>query len=214
MAIRSVSTNCRVAILRTALIVCRTLELSVVSSRTLVQSGALSNRTLSSGILSNRTHLSRTLSSRTLSSRTLSDRTLLPSGTLSNKTLVSLGSPLPSAKRSLSTLLSRTPSKEPSKFAATKLTSVRTMSLSNDELKRYGRQLILNEIGKEGQLKLKASSVLIVGCGGLGCPSSMYLAAAGVGKQSFAFHSLLLHSISCISLLSTVCILLRTFSSL
>ena len=60
------------------------------------------------------------------------------------------------------------------------------MSLSNDELKRYGRQLILNEIGKEGQLKLKASSVLIVGCGGLGCPSSMYLAAAGVGKHSVA----------------------------
>ena len=70
------------------------------------------------------------------------------------------------------------------------------MSLTNDELKRYGRQLILTEIGKEGQLKLKASSVLIVGCGGLGCPSSMYLAAAGVGEhfrfaavlQSFAFN--------------------------
>ena len=56
------------------------------------------------------------------------------------------------------------------------------MSLSNDEIVRYGRQLILDEIGKDGQLKLKSSSVLIVGCGGLGCPSSMYLAAAGVGK--------------------------------
>ena len=58
----------------------------------------------------------------------------------------------------------------------------RMMSLSNDEIVRYGRQLILDEIGKDGQLKLKSSSVLIVGCGGLGCPSSMYLAAAGVGK--------------------------------
>lgn len=60
----------------------------------------------------------------------------------------------------------------------------RMMSLSNDEIVRYGRQLILDEIGKDGQLKLKSSSVLIVGCGGLGCPSSMYLAAAGVGKSS------------------------------
>ncbi|KAK4337402.1 hypothetical protein RND71_043349 [Anisodus tanguticus] len=61
-------------------------------------------------------------------------------------------------------------------------------SLTSDEVKRYSRQLILNEIGVEGQKKLKSSSVLIVGCGGLGCPSSMYLAAAGVGRIGLLDH--------------------------
>lgn len=65
--------------------------------------------------------------------------------------------------------------------SSNQIKNYQTMSLTNDELKRYSRQLILDEIGKDGQLKLKSSSVLIVGCGGLGCPSSMYLAAAGVG---------------------------------
>ena len=101
----------------------------------------------------------------------------------SNWREANLRTPVFSAKRTLSALL-----KHPKLLFASKPTNepLRTMSLSNDELKRYGRQLILNEIGKEGQLKLKASSVLIVGCGGLGCPSSMYLAAAGVGKHSVA----------------------------
>lgn len=54
--------------------------------------------------------------------------------------------------------------------------------LSNDEKKRYARQFLLSEIGKEGQQKLKAAKVLIVGAGGLGCPVSQYLAAAGVGR--------------------------------
>lgn len=57
-----------------------------------------------------------------------------------------------------------------------------TETLSADEVRRYSRQLIMSEIGVEGQLRLKNGSVLIVGCGGLGCPASMYLAAAGVGK--------------------------------
>jgi sulfur-carrier protein adenylyltransferase/sulfurtransferase len=59
---------------------------------------------------------------------------------------------------------------------------VQTMpSLSNDEIARYSRHLILPEVGMEGQLKLKAAKVLCVGTGGLGSPLAFYLAAAGVG---------------------------------
>lgn len=58
----------------------------------------------------------------------------------------------------------------------------RYSSLSSAELERYDRQLILSEIGVSGQERLKKASVLIIGAGGLGCPSGMYLAAAGVGK--------------------------------
>ncbi|MCB2178673.1 molybdopterin-synthase adenylyltransferase MoeB [bacterium] len=53
--------------------------------------------------------------------------------------------------------------------------------LSHEEIKRYSRHLLIPEVGLEGQEKLKESSVLIVGTGGLGSPVSMYLAAAGVG---------------------------------
>lgn len=55
-------------------------------------------------------------------------------------------------------------------------------SLSNDEIARYSRHLILPEVGMEGQRKLKAASVLMIGTGGLGAPVGMYLAAAGVGR--------------------------------
>lgn len=60
------------------------------------------------------------------------------------------------------------------------------MSLSNEELERYSRHIILDEIGYIGQKKLKESSVLIIGAGGLGAPSAMYLAAAGVGRIGIA----------------------------
>ncbi len=54
--------------------------------------------------------------------------------------------------------------------------------LSNDEIRRYGRHLIMPEFGMEGQRRLKASSILLIGTGGLGSPLALYLAAAGVGR--------------------------------
>lgn len=54
--------------------------------------------------------------------------------------------------------------------------------LSREEILRYSRHLLIPEVGLEGQKKLKASSVLVIGTGGLGSPVSMYLAAAGVGR--------------------------------
>src|SRR5580765_729871 len=56
------------------------------------------------------------------------------------------------------------------------------MELTNDEIRRYSRHLILPEVGLSGQKKIRASSVLCIGAGGLGSPIAMYLAAAGVGK--------------------------------
>jgi len=54
--------------------------------------------------------------------------------------------------------------------------------LTNEQILRYSRHLILPEVGMTGQKKLRAASVLIIGAGGLGCPIALYLTAAGIGR--------------------------------
>lgn len=58
--------------------------------------------------------------------------------------------------------------------------------LSEHEIERYSRHLILQNIGVEGQMKIKKSKIFIVGMGGLGSPAALYLAAAGVGRLGIA----------------------------
>ena len=55
------------------------------------------------------------------------------------------------------------------------------MQFTTDELLKYSRQLTLKNVGVNGQKKLKASSVLCIGAGGIGSPVSLYLCAAGIG---------------------------------
>src|SRR5688572_32379161 len=61
-----------------------------------------------------------------------------------------------------------------------------TPQMTNEQINRYKRHLILPEVGTEGQNKLLAAKVLCIGAGGLGSPISLYLAAAGVGTIGLA----------------------------
>ncbi|HVH40228.1 MAG TPA: molybdopterin-synthase adenylyltransferase MoeB [Gemmatimonadaceae bacterium] len=70
------------------------------------------------------------------------------------------------------------------------------MPLSSDELRRYARQLVLPQLGRDGQERLRASSVLVAGLGGLGSPVALYLAAAGVGRLGLLdFDTVALHNL-------------------
>src|SRR5256714_2725624 len=71
-----------------------------------------------------------------------------------------------------------------------RLAAKRKDILSPSEIKRYSRHLILPEVGMAGQLRLKQSSALIIGAGGLGVPLTQYLSAAGVGRLGpVGFHA-------------------------
>ena len=64
------------------------------------------------------------------------------------------------------------------------------MALSDDEIERYARHIVLHEVGGPGQNKLKDAKVLVVGAGGLGAPLIYYLAAAGVGTIGIIDHDI------------------------
>src|SRR5262245_49403296 len=67
-----------------------------------------------------------------------------------------------------------------------RLTKAIMSQLNPEQVNRYKRHLILPEVGMEGQKKLLNAKVLCIGAGGLGCPISLYLAAAGVGTIGLA----------------------------
>ena len=66
--------------------------------------------------------------------------------------------------------------------------------LTNEEILRYSRHLIMPEVGVSGQLKLKNAKVLLVGAGGLGAPLGLYLAAAGIGRIGLVDFDVVDHS--------------------
>jgi adenylyltransferase/sulfurtransferase len=70
----------------------------------------------------------------------------------------------------------------------------RSLTLSNEEIARYSRHVILPEVGMDGQRKLKAASILLIGAGGLGSPLALYLAAAGVGRLGLVDFDVVDHS--------------------
>jgi adenylyltransferase and sulfurtransferase len=65
---------------------------------------------------------------------------------------------------------------------------VRDHSLSNDDIQRYSRQLILSDFGVSSQQRLKQASALVIGCGGLGSPAALYLASSGLGRLGLVDH--------------------------
>jgi adenylyltransferase/sulfurtransferase len=60
------------------------------------------------------------------------------------------------------------------------------MDLSDSQLDRYARHIVLREIGGEGQRKLLGAHIVVIGAGGIGSPALQYLAAAGVGRLTIA----------------------------
>ncbi|MCH7479547.1 MAG: ThiF family adenylyltransferase, partial [SAR324 cluster bacterium] len=69
-----------------------------------------------------------------------------------------------------------------------RLGTVMERKLTPEEINRYSRHLVLPQVGVVGQEKFKAAKVLLIGCGGLGSPLGLYLAAAGVGTLGIIDH--------------------------
>ncbi|OZC09923.1 hypothetical protein X798_03029 [Onchocerca flexuosa] len=76
----------------------------------------------------------------------------------------------------------KVPTEESRILKSYKMMAVKEHSLSNDEVIRYSRQILVQEFGVQGQERLRATSLLIVGAGGLGCPVALYCAGAGIGR--------------------------------